>query len=166
MTWQPCSWMLSIVGYQNITTHSCTCRRATQAARQVTYSLRAAGERCRRARLAQGGPPALAGWHLDILGAKAECLRQAGLSRSWQPLRQTVCLCNNCLLAVATASKAPRSCMISCNCGSCAHIGTNICIDSHLGICLQMMAGSTTRWRQPHPMPPGQQDYFLSSTHV
>ena len=33
---------------------SCTCRRAVQATRQVTYSLKAAGEKGKRSRLAKG----------------------------------------------------------------------------------------------------------------
>ena len=80
----------SFVGNLTILTCSCTCSRAIQAARQVTYSLKDAGERRRRARLPQGVPPALAGRQLDILEAVAECLRQAGLSRLWQPLCETV----------------------------------------------------------------------------
>ena len=73
--------------------HGCICSRAIHAARQVTYSLKAAGERRRRARPAQGVAPALAGWQLDTLAAIAGCLRQAGLSSSYSLCQTIVCLC-------------------------------------------------------------------------
>ena len=56
--------------------------------------------------------------------------------------------------------------MLPHNCGSWASYGTIICMDSTLRICLQMITGSTTRWRQSHPMSPGWWVCFLSSTHV
>ena len=145
----------SILGYQNRLTYSCTCSRAIQAARQVTYSLKAAGERRRPALLAPGVPPTLVEWHLDILEAIAECLRQAGLSRSWQPLCQTIVY----VLQLTACSghclfKGPRSCILASDGGSCSSYGTIISMHT-LTICVQKVAGSTTRWRQPHPMLPG-----------
>ena len=38
---------------------SCTCRRAVQATRQVTYSLKAAGAKSKRSRLAKGAATCL-----------------------------------------------------------------------------------------------------------